>query len=116
MNHGVYYELQAGELLHLPRLNQPLRIMQGRVWITAAEELEDRVLDAGHDWQPAEAREVVIEALCAARVLIVSPQWAGPGQRMHAAQTWMRLAHALALPVRRLAGVTGALARRLSLG
>ncbi|HET7772845.1 MAG TPA: DUF2917 domain-containing protein [Burkholderiaceae bacterium] len=113
MNHGVYYELQAGELLRLPRLNQPLRIMQGRVWVTAARQLEDRVLDAGHDWLPGDAREVVIEALCTARVLIVGPQTAGA--RMHAAQTWMRFANAFALPVRRLAGATGALARRLSL-
>jgi hypothetical protein len=94
MNHGVYYELQASELLHLPRLNQPLRIMQGRVWITAAEDPEDRVLDAGQDWPAVHAREVVIEALCTARVLILSPQAADARVRMHVVQSWMHDAHA----------------------
>lgn len=94
MNHGVYYELQAGELLRLPRLERTLRVMQGRVWITAAEQLEDRVLDAGQDWPAAEAREVVIEALCASRVLILSPQAASSDARMRMAQSWMHVAHA----------------------
>ncbi|KPF67944.1 hypothetical protein IP84_11945 [beta proteobacterium AAP99] len=94
MNHGVFYELQAGELLRLPRLRQPLRIMQGRVWLTAANQPDDRVLDAGAEWPGADAHEVVIEALCPARVLILAQRSSRAQPRMRTLQSWMRFAHA----------------------
>jgi hypothetical protein len=93
MKHGAFYELQAGELLRLAHLRQPLRVMQGRVWLTAANQLDDRVLDAGGEWPAGDAYEVVIEALCPARVLILAQPASMEWPRMRVLHTWMRLAH-----------------------
>lgn len=101
---GHRQHLEGGEMLHIARQPGELRVVDGWVWLTRPDDLDDHVLRAGESMHLERGRGVLVESWNPAEGATV--QWVPEPHRR-------RLALARAAALGRLSAWTGALGHGL---
>jgi hypothetical protein len=97
---GALVLLRDGELLRCSdRHDTWVTVVQGRVWITQANDLDDHFIDAGQSMRLAAGADALIGAEGAARLMVMQ----GPGQAEPPRDRTMGVDSRPAVPTRELA-------------